>query len=107
MTRPPPKRKRAGRESGAVNETKFVEPPALTEAHNSGDCRHSPSWTIEPDCRDGLEILIGDRGGILLRQDNGFQEVQTICLHPDEARRLAEILPEAIDAAMAHRKAIA
>jgi len=100
MSKPRPRKKRrAVGEDGAVNHNKFLDEQLDAARHQSSDIRPSPSWTIEPDDKDGLKVHIGSKGRVVLTQHPAFGDQVEIVLHPDEARELLGILPEAIDEA--------
>lgn len=100
MSKPRPRKKKPGELAPAgVNPKVCMDEQLDAARQESGDIRPSSSWTIEPDDHDGFKVHIGSKGHIVLTQDPPFGHEAEIVLHPDEARRLLGILPDAIDEA--------
>ena len=86
MIQRPRKRKRPGRDSGAVIR-QLCEP--VLKVQESGDIRNSPLYTIPPQERHGLQIFALNDGSVALTQTID-RETRTIALCADEAEILAD-----------------
>jgi hypothetical protein len=84
------------------------KPKGKTNSHKSANTHAAavlPSaWNIPPEDHDGIEITIGDRGCVVLKQHCPCADEAIIRLHPDEAWALLKILPIIIEVAERHRK---
>ena len=104
MKSPPAIKKRAGRV-----ESHGAEPKAKTDIQESANIHTSgtefvSTWHISSFDDDGLDVFVGAKGHVNLKQTVPFERDTVIVLHPRTARALQNILPDAIAAAVFFRK---
>jgi hypothetical protein len=73
---------------------------------NAADTELLSTWNIPSFDDDGLDIFIGGKGHVNLKQKRSFEAAAVIVLNPKTARAALKVLPAAIAAADRHRRAL-